>query len=195
MNELVTSFNALRVTIEGPRKEKTPEEKSKTTGPSSGRTSHVDPLENPNRREIKSTVSLSPDGSHFSDGTVTMKPREAHRRTNLDTLLDLRNWKAPRAWRVFSKRSPTASMLPSDHPPWPRIVLTPLDSGSSRQSSDILDVIVPLFRSNMRLSLSRDICFSSIAFVFHESFDQQRLLLCSRIENFGQDVATYSGKG
>ncbi|KAL2725671.1 hypothetical protein V1478_008344 [Vespula squamosa] len=86
-------------------------------------------------------------------------------------------------------------MLPSDHPPWPRIVLTPLDSGSSRQSSDILDVIVPLFRSNMRLSLSRDICFSSIAFVFHESFDQQRLLLCSRIENFGQDVATYSGKG
>nr|KAF7434563.1 hypothetical protein H0235_002754 [Vespula pensylvanica] len=75
MNELVTSFNALRVTIEGPRKEKNPEEKSKTTGPSSGRTSHVDPLENPNRREIKSTVSLSPDGSHFSDGTVTMKPR------------------------------------------------------------------------------------------------------------------------
>ncbi|KAL2746605.1 hypothetical protein V1477_004975 [Vespula maculifrons] len=76
MNELVTSFNALRVTIEGFRKEKNPEEKSKTTGPSSGRTSHVDPLENPNRREIKSTVSLSPDGSHFSDGTVTMKPRE-----------------------------------------------------------------------------------------------------------------------
>lgn len=113
-----------------------------------------------------------------------------------DTLLDLRNYNAPRAWRVFSKRSPTASMLPSDDPSWPRIVLTPLDSGSSRQSSDILDVIVPLFRSNMRPSLSRYICFSSIAFVFHESFDQQRLLLCPRIENFGQDVATYSkGKG
>ncbi|KAL2725667.1 hypothetical protein V1478_008340 [Vespula squamosa] len=70
MNELVTSFNALRVTIVRSRKEKNLEEKSKTTGPSSDRTSHVDPLENPNRREIKSTVSLSPDGSHFSDGTL-----------------------------------------------------------------------------------------------------------------------------